>query len=263
MKVIIWIFFLLCNINVLLAKPISVTLFSTNDFPPYSYSINGEAKGIYPDIVRHVAKSMPNFDVTIKPVPWNRGLMLLESGNGFGFMPPYYLPDVRPYINPYSVPLFEETVAVYCHIDVARKLSDPIIWPETFYGLRVGINSGYNLGDQAFWQAQERGDIKVREAKDPEANILMMREKRNDCYLHISLSTNWTLRQMQNKTEIANSDWMVMVKEVSSQFGYIGYTSIADGFPFKKQFIDMFNSEFLKQRESGTLDNVIAPYLEE
>lgn len=252
---------LLCNVNVLFAEQISVTLFSDNNFPPYSYSENGEAKGIYPDIVRHVAKSMTHFDVTIKPVPWNRGLMLLESGNGFGLIPPYYLPDVRPFINPYSVPLFEERVAVYCHVDIVKELRHPIIWPESFYGLRIGINTGFNLGDQAFWEAQSRGDIKVRKAKDPEANILMIREKRNDCYLHISLSINWTLRQMQNKAKVTDSHWMIKVKEVSTQSGYIGYTSAPDAFPFKQEFVDMFNSEFLKQREAGTLDKVIAPYI--
>ncbi|WP_341660897.1 transporter substrate-binding domain-containing protein [Vibrio sp.] len=261
MKVVMVIALFWGSVNILAAKPISVTLFATNDFPPYSYSEDGEARGVYPDIVRHVASSMPNFKVVIKSVPWNRGLMLLESGKAFGFMPPYYLPDVRPYIKPYSVPLFEETVAIYCHRDVVKQLSNPIVWPDSFYGLRVGINSGYNLGDQAFWQAESRGDIKVQEAKDPEANILMIREKRNDCYLHISLSTNWTLRQMKSNAKIGDGNWMVMVKEVSSQSGYLGYTSIDTGFPFKQEFIDTFNREFIKQRESGSIDDVIAPYI--
>ncbi|MFW7523758.1 substrate-binding periplasmic protein [Vibrio ostreicida] len=244
------------------ASAVSVTIYSDNNIPPYSYYSDGKLVGIYPDIVRSVTSKMPNYDVTLKGVPWNRGLMLLKHGQGFALLPPYFLPDERPYIWPYSEPLFPEKVSIFCHKSVVDKLEHPISWPSSFYGLRIGVNTGYNLGDPRFWEAVESGHIKVQAAKTPEANILMLYNKRNDCYVHIALSAKWAAKKVLEQQLISDIDWFVSVKDINASSSYLGYTAVGGLFPFKNEFVEMFNKEFLRQKEVGLIDKIAAPYLD-
>lgn len=244
------------------AQGIPVTVYFDQNFPPYSYQSGGSLIGIYPKLVRSVVGEMPDFDVTLESIPWNRGLMLTEHGKGFALAPIYYLPKERPYIAPYSEPLLKETVSVYCHRSVASKLNQPIVWPNSFFGLSVGVNSGFNLGSPDFWKAVKDGDIKVQTAKSPEANIMMLYKKRNDCYLHVALSVEWTANEMLKQGSLDGVDWLVLTKNVDEQFGYIGYTVSNDNFPFKAKFVETFNKEFLKQKESGLLDSIVESYFD-
>ncbi|MEZ8098876.1 substrate-binding periplasmic protein [Vibrio bivalvicida] len=244
------------------AKPTKVIIYTETAYPPYSFSDNGKAVGIYPDIVRLIAKQMPEFDIRLEPTPWDRGLKLLEHGKGFALVPPYYLPDIRPYIAPYSKPILEEDVTLYCHVSIIPKLGDSIDWPESFYGLRIGVNSGYHLGDLSFWQAVENGDLYVREAATTKENILKLNAKRNDCYLHIALSVEWTLKQLTTQEIIDTSDWLKPVRKISSQFGYIGYTAIDDQYPFKQKFVEQFNQKLFEQQKSGGIEKVIKSYFD-
>ncbi|MBW3698452.1 transporter substrate-binding domain-containing protein [Vibrio sp. T187] len=240
---------------------VSVVIYGDSNYPPYSYKSEGELLGIYPDIVRSVAKGMLQFDIVLKAVPWNRGLVLLEHGEGSALFPPYYLPLERPYIDSYSRPLFSESVSVYCHESVVRQLQEPVEWPESFYGLRIGVNAGYHLGSSHFWKAVEDGHIRVQSAKSPEANILMLYSKRNDCYLHSALSVEWAAHQMLSKGAIPSLDWLVLVQNVDQNSGFIGYTIHDAVFPFKEKFIERFNQEFMKQEENGLIDKIVEPYL--
>lgn len=71
----------------LYAKPISVTIFTDDSYPPYSYAENGQAMGIYPDIVRSADTLMEEFEIVLQPTPWRRGLKLLEAGRIFALLP--------------------------------------------------------------------------------------------------------------------------------------------------------------------------------
>ncbi|MCW8334046.1 substrate-binding periplasmic protein [Vibrio paucivorans] len=236
-------------------------IYSDDGYPPFSYSVKGKAAGIYPDIVREVANAMPEFEVTIKPIPWRRGLMLLENGQGFALLPPYSFPKKRPYIAPYSQPILAEAVVVYCHQQVSEKLSKPLDWPSSFEGLRIGINSGYGLGGKAFWKMVQDGKIKIREAKDTKANLLMLEARRNDCYLHVDLSVKWVMKQIIVQGELNNASWLVAAMEVDSQQGYLGYTAIAENYPYKQAFIERFNQVLLKQQQNGVVEKIVGTYL--
>ncbi|PMJ91976.1 transporter substrate-binding domain-containing protein [Vibrio sp. 10N.261.55.A7] len=245
---------------VVCAKATPVTLYFDQNFPPYSYKSGDSLVGIYPSLVRSVVQEMTGFDVTLEAIPWNRGLMLMEHEKGFALAPIYYLPDERPFIEPYSEPLVKEKVSVYCHESVVSELKQPIIWPRSFHGLSVGVNTGFNLGAPDFWKAVEDGHIKVQTAKSPEANIMMLYERRNDCYLHVALSVEWTVKEMLVKGTIESADWLVLTKNVDEEFGYIGYRAGNANLPYKDEFVEMFNGEFLKQKQSGLLDEIIEPY---
>ncbi|MGL5321442.1 MAG: transporter substrate-binding domain-containing protein, partial [Aeromonas veronii] len=77
-------------------------------YPPYSWQEGEEVRGIYADIIREVTSAMPDYEVVLKPMPWRRGLSMVEQGTAFAIFPPYYMPDTRPYMWPYSQPMLDE-----------------------------------------------------------------------------------------------------------------------------------------------------------
>lgn len=137
------------------ATPTSVVVYGDDAYPPYSYEENGQAKGIYADILSAVFARMPDYQVTVSPIPWKRGLKMLKTGKGFALFPPYYYPDKRPYIFPYSTPILPEEVVVFCHPDRVR--GRPLTrWPDDYFGLKIGLNEAFEIGGQAFWRAVRR-----------------------------------------------------------------------------------------------------------
>lgn len=69
------------------AKPQRVTIFADDAYPPYSYAENGRAVGIYPEILRAADVLMTEFEIELQPIPWRRGLKLLEAGRIFALLP--------------------------------------------------------------------------------------------------------------------------------------------------------------------------------
>ena len=117
------IFMMLILSMVIFAKPIKVTVYCDDGYQPYSYAENGEVKGIYTDIFKKVFERLEGYDVTIKAVPWKRGINNLKTGRGFALYPPYYRPKERPYMD-YSTPVLEEELKVFLNKERVYKSRD-------------------------------------------------------------------------------------------------------------------------------------------
>lgn len=73
------------------ANPQRVTIFADDAYPPYSYAENDRAVGIYPEILHAADVLMTEFEIDLQPIPWRRGLKLLEAGRIFALLPPLLL----------------------------------------------------------------------------------------------------------------------------------------------------------------------------
>lgn len=241
----------------------SVLVFGDDAYPPYSYlNDEGVPSGIYVDLLQHVFAKMDDYEVAIELVPWERALTALSAGEVFAVFPPYFYPDnVRPYIGAYSVPLYEESVAVFCRNDVLNVRRSR--WPEDFYGLSIGMNQGFAFGGDAFWLAVEQGDVLLSEAQSNWHNLLMLMDDRIDCYVNDRLSI---LRQLQKMHD--GGDWRGELPEevliIERHTGHLAY-SLADvaRYPFYDHFMAVFDQLFLQVEESGVLDELTAPYVHE
>nr|WP_238322309.1 transporter substrate-binding domain-containing protein [Vibrio mexicanus] len=205
---------------------------------------------------------MENYQVSIVPVPWKRGLKLIETGRGFGLFPPYYYEDRRHYIHPYSRKILEEHVAVYCHPQVpfATKLPH---WPSDFYGLTIGINDEFALGGKAFWRAVEEGKVDLKSAEDNRENILKLRSQRIDCYLNDRISILWQIRNMKNKGELPTELVFSQAAIVSTEHGHIGYTNTnLQDYPFKADFVAQFDDVIERMQRSGEVEEIVRSYLD-
>lgn len=54
--------------------------------PPLSSEVEGEPTGMFPELIKLVFSYTPEYEIDIKPFPWKRAQLLVESGKAQGFM---------------------------------------------------------------------------------------------------------------------------------------------------------------------------------
>ncbi|TFH90297.1 substrate-binding periplasmic protein [Vibrio ouci] len=242
------------------SPPTDVVVYGDDAYPPYSYLQEGMAKGIYAEILYAVFERMPDYRVIIKPIPWKRGLKMLKIGQSFALFPPYYFPDKRPYISPYSDPILNEEVVVYCRPDRVKALTLKQ-WPEDYFGLTIGINEAFEIGGKAFWEAVNDGKITLLEAKGNRPSILNLYHKKSDCYVNDKLSILWEVRLLIQEGQI-ESDWPLQLgHSISGEQGYLGFTNASlSRYPYKHHFIRQFNQALEQIKQEGIIDDILASY---
>lgn len=239
------------------APPQPLVIYGDDGYPPYSYVENGQMKGIYTDILREALRTMPQYRVQLRPVPWKRGVLMMQTGEAFALYPPYALPGERPTVS-YSAPLLTEHVAVFCNQEVAkrRKLAS---WPLDYRGLRIGVNAGFLVGDAAYHAAVREGTLKVDMAKGTRSNLLKLMHGRVDCYINDRLSVHWELQRLRREGQVLPA--MLAIKEtaqLASQQGYLGYGPVLPATaPYRADFIARFNLALAQMQQNGEIRRIV------
>ncbi|SDA41396.1 MULTISPECIES: ABC transporter substrate-binding protein [unclassified Janthinobacterium] len=234
-----------------------VLIYGDDDYPPYSYVENGQLKGIYTEIVREAAQAMPQYQVQLRPVPWKRGVLMLQTGEAFALYPPYLWRDERPYMR-YSVPLLMEQMVVFCNQEVVarRKLEH---WPADYGGLHIGINAGFLLGDAGLTQALRSGKVVLDAAKGTRTNLLKLMRGRIDCYVSDRLSAQWELQRIRRDRQAGTPMQAIHeTAQLASQQGYMGFTLRQPGkYPYRDDFIDQFNAAIVRMQNNGAIRRIL------
>ncbi|MHA7000194.1 substrate-binding periplasmic protein [Aeromonas schubertii] len=239
-----------------------VEIFTDSSYAPYSWQEGQEARGIYPDIVREVAKGMPDFELVLKPVPWRRALSMVEQGKAFAVLPPYYNQEERPWIWPYSQPLLDEEVVVLCSDKLASN-TDEARFPDDYFGLRFGMNAGFALGGKAFWEAVSAGKIEREEAKSNRENLLKILRGRVDCTINDKLSLLAEMLTMIKDGQLALED-MGRLRQgpvVTREQGFLGYAANDKAFPFKEQFVKQFDRALHQLRQQDGINRIVESHV--
>lgn len=246
------------------AAPIKVTILCDSGYPPYSYEENGEAKGLYADILRSAFLLMPGYRVEIRPMPWPRGLAEVAKGSAFALYPPYYRPEERPWME-YSSPILEERLAVFIRPGLAGKRNFEN-FPTAYAGLRVGLNSGFVTVDSARYREMvESGEIDQSYARDNRTNLMKLLHKRTDVYINDRLSILWELQRMIRDGVLSEEDASQLIEgpTLSREHGHVGYTRMnVDAYPYRADFIGRFNMALETIISNGTVDRLVQRYSE-
>lgn len=232
-------------------------MYGDNAYAPYSYEERNQAKGIYVDILSAVFEEMEGYNVKIVPIPWKRGLKLLKLGKGFALFPPYYYADKRPYISPYSDPILDEEVVVYCHPDSVqgRPLQR---WPKDYLGLSIAINEAFELGGSEFWSFVKQGKIQLKEEKGNRLSLMSLHNRQSDCYLNDRMSILWEKQKMTSEQLLPEDFNLQFGTIVSSEQGYLGFTRESpELYPYKADFVQKFNFHLNRLKRDGTIDKLI------
>ncbi|WP_083411683.1 substrate-binding periplasmic protein [Janthinobacterium sp. 1_2014MBL_MicDiv] len=239
------------------AAPQPVVLYGDDDYPPYSYVENGQLKGIYTDIVREAVQAMPQYRVQLRPVPWKRGVLMLQTGDAFGLYPPYSWRSERPYVR-YSVPLLMEQLVVFCNQDVVAKRALRQ-WPADYAGLHIGVNAGFLLGDAGLTAALRSGQIVLDAAKGTRTNLLKLMRGRIDCYVSDRLSAQWELQRIRRAGQAGTPMQAIHeTAQLAGQQGHLGFTQRQPGaYPYRDDFIDQFNAAIARMQDSGAIRRIV------
>lgn len=239
----------------------SITVYADDGYAPYSYKEGTEAKGLYIEILKAAFAKMSDYKVTIEPVPWKRALKYMETGEGFAIVPPYYRPKERPFINPYSEPLFEEEVVVFCREDFLKAPRPN--WPADYLGLKVARNAGYTSGGDEFMKAVNEGKIKLDEAKTNRENILKLLEGHTDAYINDRISILQAFKTVQAESDKYKNVKILEGALVSKEKGYLGFTAMDNGkFAFKDDFVKKFNAAITEMKAKGEIKAISDKFLE-
>ena len=251
--------FLIC-IDGTKAAAIPVIIYADDSYAPYSYQENGVVKGLYTKILKTAFSRMLDYEVTLETVPWKRGLKLLETGAGFALYPPYFHYVTRPYIWPYSLPILEETVVVYCHRKIMEK-HQRSQWPEDYFGLRIGINAGFKLGREPFWQAVNNEKIHLIEVRGNRKGLVMLAAERLDCYMNDKLSILTAIKALKDSGEYqedSENSQLIEGTTITFEQGFLGYTNRDKGkFTYKDDFKKQLDEQIYEMRRSGELQQII------
>lgn len=253
-----------CTLAILLAgacqqasgADIAVTVYADAGYQPYSYAgKNGEAAGLYAEIVKTAFSRMQGYRIEIKPVPWKRGMAMLKSGTAFALYPPYMNLKDEPFTWPYSLPLLDEIVVAVCTREVAARRRPR--WPEDFHGLRIGNNSGFLVGGDKFNRAVADGKIRLEEAIDTRANILKLGLGRIDCYINDRMSIRWTQMQLAGEGKLAPAQMGVEAAVIATEQGFLGFTDRDEGrFHYKTDFLKQFDAIIYDMKRRGEIERI-------
>ena len=234
-----------------------VRIYGDDDYPPYSYVENGQMKGIYTQIVREAAQAMPRYQVQLRPVPWKRGVLMLQTGEAFALYPPYLWRDERPYVR-YSVPLLMEQMVVLCNQEVLAKRALRQ-WPADYGGLHIGVNAGFLLGDAKQTAAVQAANIVFDTAKGTRTNLLKLMRGRIDCYVSDRLSAQWELQRIRREEPPGTPMQAIQeTAQLASQQGHLGFTERRPAaYPYRDDFIEQFNAAIVRMQSNGAIRRIV------
>lgn len=241
------------------AQPL--TLLGDNDYEPFSWQEDGQPKGIYVDILRRLLEEAELPQIELKMKSWKEGLEDVRAGRVFGLFPPYYWPEERPYMAPYSEQILEERVAVYCREGILyRKRPN---WPQDYLALTIGNNVGYLSPGPAFFDAVKSGALNMVEVRDADEGLRLLVSDDLDCYVNSRLTILWGLRKLGD-ARIYNPLVHNITRGsfVAGQWGYIGFSKAwLAKHPEHLAVVETLNAAIRRLRESGETELLVDTFL--
>lgn len=239
---------------------ISLDIAAADGDPPYSYVENNELKGIYTAIIRKALLKMPEYRANFVAVPWKRGLLMLETGKTFALYPPYMRPDERPYMG-YSEPIFLEQHAVFCTKAVSNRRALKA-WPDDYFGLRIGINTGSLVGGKPFHDNVANGNFTVETVRETRINLLKLLNGRIDCLLHDRLAVVLELGRIRSEglAQPVAQD-VIQTATLNGEQAYLGFNVREDArFPFSRDFFKKFNAALKDMKKDGVINDIVEQF---
>jgi polar amino acid transport system substrate-binding protein len=253
-----------------------VVIYTYDTLPPFAYrNAAGELTGVYVEIVRKAVSRMPDYAVSFEVVSWAGAKQLAEQGKAFAILPPYFhahdwlteAEPKRPYLWPYSLPLFTQSDVVICNekaLDARRKR-----YPDDFKGLSFVMWRGDGRAGVAFDRMVAEKRIDLQLVNEPKATIPALLSGKADCTVADQVAFAWYLRDLKasGAYEALDTKRVVLSEAavVTTNEGHLGYTDInADqNFPFKKDFAIKFDIELHRMRKMGDLQSIADRFIKE
>jgi len=261
-----FLFIIICFLVILPAygEKIDVVIYVDDAYKPFSFKgKNGKAEGIYINVLNAAFSRMKDFNVQLQPVPWNRGKHLMKTGEGFGLAPAFYHGHDWPYLYPYSMSFYTETITTVCDEKILH--TPRLNWPDDYIGLRIGNVAGFDgWGGFKFRQLVNEKKIKYQEAKGSAENILKLGAGRVNCIMMEDTAFDYAYGKLKLSGQY--NERMARIKKgavVGVDPVYIGYSKSArerGKYPFQFDFMQAFDSEIYKMIKTNEIKKIMSSY---
>jgi polar amino acid transport system substrate-binding protein len=178
----------------------------------------------------------------------------MENGRAFGLFPPG-LKKERGYITTYSLPLYRETVVLFCSDKVMKR--PHARFPHDFVGLTVGVNAGFLLSERLM-DAARLGLLRLAPATGT-ANLEKLALGRIDCYASDRGAALYSAKRLRTRHHLRTLVLREAV-ELSGEDTYIGY-SAGNNPAYKAEFIEKMNAAIAALHKSGVSSRIERGYL--
>ncbi len=224
-----------------------VELSGDKNYPPYSYTQNNVAKGVYVDIIRRAFEKMPQYDVKFNMMAYKRAIEMTKDGSTVGFFPPYYGKE-RTSWTKFSTPILAETTIVFSKEEILKNKKT---YPEDFYGGTVCLNRGFNqslLGGDKFAMAINDGKLKLVEGNDNKACLNRVARGIADFYINDQLIDTSMFPEIKKGMD------------AKGNFGHVGFTLKTENYPFINDLEVKFNEAINQMKKSGEIEKILNNY---
>jgi polar amino acid transport system substrate-binding protein len=242
-----------------------VEIYVDTAYEPFSYADEtGQAKGVYIDILRTAFSRMEGYNVKLTPIPWKRGQRIMEQGKGIGLAPVFYHGHDWPYLYPYSLSFYTETILAICDQQVLKQPRPE--WPDDYVGMRISNVAGFDgWGGQAFRRLVDEGKIHYESANGAAQNVMKLLKGRVDCIMMEESAFKILTKQIY---ALETHDRLKDVNyEVGAVIGtdpvYIGFSKTAresGNWPFLLDFMQSFDSQIYQMIKSGEIRKIFDNY---
>lgn len=225
-----------------------VELAGDKSYPPYTYSENGIAKGIYVDIIKSAFSKLDGYDVKFKMMAYKKAISMTKKGKIIGFFPPYYS-GRRATWTKFSEPILKETTIVFARDETLKGKNS---FPKDFYGMTVCLNRGFGqevMAGEKFTKAVKSKQIKLIEANNNKDCLNRIKRKKADFYINDQL------------IDISGFDMIKKGMDVKSNAGHIGFTLKTKSYPFIQDLQKKFNKVIKQMKKSGEIDSIMKTYI--
>lgn len=233
-----------------------------NAYIPFSFKDGKQAKGMYIDVLKAVFRKMPDFEVSLTPIPWSRGKVMMKKGQGFGLAPAFFHGHDWPYLYPYSLPFYTETIEAICHEGTLKKTARKN-WPDDYIGLKIGNVNGFDgWGGEKFRALVKEKKIAYFEVGGSEALIKMVESKRADCIMMEDKAFDFVLRKLKNSNKKGKSFGSNLVKSaiIGQDPVYIGYSKKKLDLQDSLKFRQAFDSALYLMLKNGEVEKIMDAY---
>lgn len=240
----------------------TITILVDDAYKPFSYLEDKQVRGLYSDILRAASQNIPDFNIELKAIPWERGKHLVKTGAELAIAPVFFHGHDWPYLYPYSIPLYREDVALICNTKV--KQSNSRKWPAGYTEFSIGNMRGFDgWGGLEFRELVEQKSISYQEVGSAEQLILMVAMGRVDCILMEEFAFAYHMRIIRESNDIDSRGHLALftAEIVGSDYTYVGYSeaAISSGkFPNQYEFRKALDIALYKMHKSGELSLVIS-----
>lgn len=231
------------------AEEISVWI--DQDYFPYTFNKGNGPEGVYINIIEEAFKNIDKYTLKWVSGSWKDGVTALQKGDVMGLVPPYYRPEKRPWMKPYSVPILDEVVSIVCNKE-GIKGKNLKKFPDDYKGLSFSNNTGFASGGPEFTALVKAGEIKVIEDPDTETNLQLMLDGKVDCYINDRLAIAMRIKSMRGGISKIR-----MPGRVKTEQGYMGFSEATGKYPHTQEFLAQFNKIIDGMRESGRIKQII------